>query len=250
MLACKSFKKSSLNLYDSLATLARQLCTEFVDPLTVEPVLASWLIPLNKGKKDVRPIGVGEVIRRIIGKGWPSKISILLRLAVHCKSGSEAAIHAMHKIFEAHNTDAVLLIDASNAFNSLNRATALHSVKILCPTIATYAIKTYRETARPFINPGGLPCYVSLRSKSSAITSTLECLYVRKAVLVRRWRHRCWFLGGTEEMVRCTKRIGTDLRIFSQWEKVLAYCEARDRRGSGIFLVKDQLTAPLWVKSI
>ena len=121
----------------------------------------------------------------IIGKGWPSKISILLRLAVHCKSGSEAAIHAMHKIFEAQNTDAVLLIDASNAFNSLNRATALHSVKILCPTIATYAIKTYRETARPFINPGGPPCYVSLRSKSSAITSTLECLYT----FVRQ----CWF---------------------------------------------------------
>ena len=92
----------------------------------------------------------------------------------------------MHKIFEAHNTDAVLLIDASNAFNSLNRATALHSVKILCPTIATYAIKTDRETARPFINPGVPPCYVSLRSKSSTITSTLECLYrVRKAVLVR-----------------------------------------------------------------
>lgn len=41
MLACKSFKKSSMNLYDSLATLARQLCTEFVDPLTVEPILAS-----------------------------------------------------------------------------------------------------------------------------------------------------------------------------------------------------------------
>ena len=37
------------------------------------------------------------------------------------KSGSEAAIHAMHNILEADNTDAVLLIDASNEFNSLNR---------------------------------------------------------------------------------------------------------------------------------
>ena len=38
-----------------------------VDPLTIEPILASWLIPLDKGDGDVRPIGVGEVIRRIIG---------------------------------------------------------------------------------------------------------------------------------------------------------------------------------------
>ena len=41
-------------------------------------------------------------------------------------------------IFEADNTDAVLLIDASNEFNSLNRASALHNVRILCPTKATY----------------------------------------------------------------------------------------------------------------
>ena len=39
-------------------------------------------------------------------------------------SGSEAAIHAMHNILEADNTDALLLIDASNEFNSLNRVSA------------------------------------------------------------------------------------------------------------------------------
>ena len=161
MLACKSFKKSSPNLCDSLATLARQLCTKFVDPLTIEPILVSRLIPLDKGNGDIRPIGVGEVVRRIIGKCVTkvTKQDIIeasgsLQVCGEQKSGSEAAIHVMHKIFEAGNTDAVLLIDASNAFNSLNRAAALHNMRILCPTIATHAINTYREPARLIIIGG------------------------------------------------------------------------------------------------
>ena len=109
----------------------------------------------------VRPIGVGEVVRRVIGKCVTKvtkqdviEASGSLQVCAGQKSGSEAAIHAMHDIFEADNTDAVLLIDASNAFNSLNRAAAPHNVRILCPTIATYAINTYREPARLIIIGG------------------------------------------------------------------------------------------------
>lgn len=69
-------------------------------------------------------------------------------------SGSEAAIHAMYTIFEADETDGVLLIDAFNAFNALNRQTALHDIRIQCPIIATYAINTYRLSARLFISGG------------------------------------------------------------------------------------------------
>ena len=45
-----------------------------------------------------------------------------LQVCAGHKSESEAAINAMREIFEANETDAALLIDASNAFNSLNRA--------------------------------------------------------------------------------------------------------------------------------
>ena len=48
-----------------------------------------------------------------------------LQLCAGQEFGSEAAVHAMQTIFEADETDAVLLIDASNAFNALNRASAL-----------------------------------------------------------------------------------------------------------------------------
>ena len=64
------------------------------------------------------------------------------------KSGSEAAVHPMNSIFNADETDDVLLIDAINAFNTLNRAAALHNISILCPTIATFVINTYRLSVR------------------------------------------------------------------------------------------------------
>ncbi|KAL9957248.1 hypothetical protein ACROYT_G038862 [Oculina patagonica] len=161
ILACKSFKKSSANLCDALAKTARRLNTDFVDPRTIEPFLANRLIPLDKGEGAVRPIGVGEVIRRVIGKCVMKvtkqdviEASGSLQVCAGLKSGSEAAVHAIHSIFEADETDAVLLIDASNAFNALNRAAALHNIRVLCPPIATYAINTYREPARLFIIGG------------------------------------------------------------------------------------------------
>ena len=161
ILACKSFKKSSANLCDALAKMARRLNTDFVDPRTIEPFLANRLIPLDKGEGAVRPIGVGEVIRRVIGKCVMKvtkqdviEASGSLQVCAGLKSGSEAAVHAIHSIFEADETDAVLLIDASNAFNALNRAAALHNIRVLCPPIATYAINTYREPARLFIIGG------------------------------------------------------------------------------------------------
>ena len=70
------------------------------------------------------------------------------------KSGSEAATLAMRERFEHDNSDAALLIDAPNAFNSLKRAATLQNVRVLCPSIATYAINTYWEPARLFIVGG------------------------------------------------------------------------------------------------
>lgn len=62
MLACKSFKKSGIDLCTAVAIMIRRLCTEFVDPCGIEVLLANRLIPLDKGEGAVRPIGVGEVL--------------------------------------------------------------------------------------------------------------------------------------------------------------------------------------------
>ena len=56
----------------------------------------------------------------------------------------EAAVHAMCNIFEEDDCDAFLLVDAENAFNSINRCAKL--ISGLCPIASVYAY----NYARPF----------------------------------------------------------------------------------------------------
>ena len=64
---CTSFKFVSSDLCHSLALLENRLCTEFVDPRGLAPLMTCQLIPLDKNP-GVRPIGISEVVRRIIAK--------------------------------------------------------------------------------------------------------------------------------------------------------------------------------------
>jgi len=56
-------------------------------------------------------------------------------------------VHAVRRVFEDENTEAVLLVDASSAFNSLNHLVALHNVRQVSPPLATILINTYRSPA-------------------------------------------------------------------------------------------------------
>ena len=77
-----------------------------------------------------------------------------LQLCAGQKSGCEAAAHAMREIYKEAETDAVLLIDASNAFNCLNREAMLHNMKYICPELATYVSNCYKVPSRLFVAGG------------------------------------------------------------------------------------------------
>ena len=86
------------------------------------------LIALDKCP-GLRPIGIGEVLRRIIGKSIVKCVKRDLQLlggnAQMCigqKSGIEHAIHGLRRRFPEDRTEGFLLIDARNAFNSLKRS--------------------------------------------------------------------------------------------------------------------------------
>ena len=53
------------------------------------------------------------------------------------------------------DTDVVLLTDAENAFNSINRKVTLHNLKFICPIIAIDIINCYATPSRLFTVGGG-----------------------------------------------------------------------------------------------
>ena len=61
----------------------------------------------------------------------------------------------MRTIYEDQSAEAVLLVDASNAFNSINRNVFLHNVEVICPSIARYVKNCYSVNSRLFIIGGG-----------------------------------------------------------------------------------------------
>ena len=58
----------------------------------------------------------------------------------------------MKEAFSSEETEAVLLVDASNAFNALNRDAALHNIRHLCPVLSTILINMYRESTELFVD--------------------------------------------------------------------------------------------------
>ena len=101
--------------------------------------LACRLITIDKCPR-VRPIGICETARRIISKA----VLFAIRGDIQDAAGSFQS--------GGTETEAVLLVDASNAFNSLNRDAALHNIRHVCPSLSTVLINIYRNATELFVD--------------------------------------------------------------------------------------------------
>ena len=151
-------KQASNTLCQSVAGVARKLCTQHVAPDYINNLRDCRLIPLDK-MPGIRPIGISEVLRRLIGKAALSVLKPYIRevagnkqLSAGHEAGCEAAIHAIRKMFTDHECEGLLLVDAENAFNELNRQTALRNIQVLCPGFSKICTIFYREPSQLYLS--------------------------------------------------------------------------------------------------
>ena len=102
---------------------------------------------------------MGETVRRIVGKAiaWTLKKDIQitvgpLQVCTGLKSGAEAVVHFVREQFEADTAEACILVDASNAFNSVNRQVMLHNLQRQYPEFGPVAVNMYRYQSRLFVS--------------------------------------------------------------------------------------------------
>ena len=155
ILCSRKFGTSGQKLRSAVSVLAKKLGTQDVNPAALSVFLSSRLIPIEKSNGGTRPIGVGETLRRvvtkaIIGLSKPAAkgTASIQQLAAGHRSGCEAAVHGLREHFESPETEAVILLDAENAFNSINRKLAVHNIKYTCPEIAQFVTNTYRAPSK------------------------------------------------------------------------------------------------------
>jgi len=175
----------------------------------------------------VRPIGVGEVPRRIIAKailkiigGDVEEAAGPLQLCGGQDGGCEAAVHAMRSIFQAPETEAVLLVDANNAFNSLNRKAALHNISIICSSLAQTLINTYRAPVRLFITGSGEIASTEGTTQGDPLAMAMYALAITPLIDHLRAScpevHQAWYADDATGASTC--------RGLRQWWNELAVC--------------------------
>ena len=91
----------------------KKLSTDLIETQTIEAFLSCRLIPLDKNS-GLRPIGVGEFLRRIAGKVivWILKNNVVnfagsLQVCVCQEAGIKAAVHSLNSMYKNENNDVV-----------------------------------------------------------------------------------------------------------------------------------------------
>ena len=96
-----SSHRESVEMCEAVAMLARRISSHYVDSSGLTAFTACRLVALDKCP-GVRPIGIGKVLRRIVGKAilavigpGVQQVTGALQIYTGQQGGCEAAVHAM-----------------------------------------------------------------------------------------------------------------------------------------------------------
>ena len=117
----------------------------------------------------------------------------------------ETAIHAMRAILEGEHTQAVILVDAQNAFNLLNQQLALLNIHHICPSIALVLAYLYRRDANLYVQKETVQSSIGVL-QGDPLAMAMFALRITLLTRVLKTCHQIWFAddasaGGTLEEV-------------------------------------------------
>ncbi|MBM4023654.1 MAG: hypothetical protein FJ284_15705, partial [Planctomycetes bacterium] len=125
-------------------------------PADVRPWLCgASLVALKKETGDLRPIAVGETLRRLTAKVLCSAVSAEVRqileplqVGVGTPGGAESVVHVLRQWLCRNRAEAnkvIASLDLSNAFNSVDRSRVMSAVRHAIPSLAPWVDLCYGE---------------------------------------------------------------------------------------------------------
>ena len=91
-------------------------------------------------------------------------------------------VHAMCQFFTGPDVQGALLVDASNAFNTINRQAALHNIKAICPTLHQILVNTYQTPIRCIICGDGEITSSEGTTQGDPLTMAMYALAVKPLI--------------------------------------------------------------------
>ena len=138
----------------SLTKLINLLCAGATPPAVSPHLCGASLFPCKKKDGGLRPIAVGEVLRRLTSKcvakavqSEALRVLAPLQVGVGVPAGCEAIVHSMADVLEDSSIPPegrfTLLVDFSNAFNSVDRGAMFREVRSRIPSMAAWIENCY-----------------------------------------------------------------------------------------------------------
>ena len=125
------------------------MANSIFDWALLRAIFASRLIAVDKCP-GIKPIGVGEVRCRVICKSVclvtcedAEAVCSSAQLCAGMRCGVEGAIHTVFDIFNSNDHE-VLIRNAQNAFNFINRTAVIWNIRVLWPRASRFIFNTYR----------------------------------------------------------------------------------------------------------
>ena len=183
----------------------------------------------------VRPVGIGEVWRRLMAKcvlsvaGHEAKtVCGSHQLCCGLEAGIEGAVHTLsEKWTECNEEDdwGVLLVDARNAFNEGNRIKMLWTVRHLWPAGARFAFNCYRHWSTLIFRgkDGNSTSIIQVKKGLLKVTLFLWCYMVCKYYLCQNYSintKKNYFKYGmltTQKLLVSLKILKTILINYVNW---------------------------------
>ena len=148
---------STDSFLDQLTTLVSFLSNGQACPAAAPFLAGANLVAVPKPKGGLRPIAIGEVLRRLTGKCLMESVQTAARehffpaqIGVAVPGGAEAAVHAVRAWTTQHaqgSSKVLVKLDFANAFNSVSRQQVLASARSQFPSLSRWVNWCYGEAS-------------------------------------------------------------------------------------------------------